>query len=49
MRIDQLPVKTYDGKPGRYVCGCYRCGKQFLGDKRDVGPCPDCDTKEEKA
>jgi rubrerythrin len=37
----KYPVKYYDGEPGQYFCICHNCGKQFIGDKRDI-TCPVC-------
>lgn len=39
--INDIPKKHYPDKSiGKYVLGCKRCGKRFIGHKGDtVGPC----------
>lgn len=39
---DQRPAITrYGWAPGDYLCKCYHCKEQFIGDKRATS-CADC-------
>lgn len=32
--IDNIKYPIGGYAPGEYICRCYRCGEQFIGDKR---------------
>lgn len=43
-KVEELKTKKYpDGSTGGYICPC-RCGKPFIGHKRD-SICPECEIR----